>query len=212
MPGWMQGEQYVHQMAGGHHLAANGAPGRAGDDGDDDGGGGYGSDHHAAARHHPRSKRVSSASTHSGSSVPLPHAALLAFQHASAAQHAGVPRRSSQGTSGPRGAATAPAPGANSGAVPLQQALALGAAQPGAPHMVEWRLQEGGGCMEVALVLGGDVFVGRLVSRGPLANWVPPAMLQQQQGPAPPAAQPAVPTFPVKEVRRAAPQPPPNMI
>lgn len=37
-------------------------------------------------------------------------------------------------------------------------------------------------------VLGGQVYVGRLDSRGPLLNWLPPAPLQQVQAAAAPAA------------------------
>jgi hypothetical protein len=56
--------------------------------------------------------------------------------------------------------------------------------------------------MDVAVLLGGQVFVGRLSSRGPLLNWLPPSAAQQR--PAAAAAPPQPPPLDAAEQERRA--------
>ncbi|GBF88800.1 hypothetical protein Rsub_01701 [Raphidocelis subcapitata] len=177
-PGWMAAEHYVSGAGGGGGGAAaarggagggpdRGAGGSAGGGGDDDDGaassdhGGAGSGGGGGGSARRGRKRVSS--THSGSSGPAPRGTALAHQQA-----AGGLQRARSGLSN-----------ASSGAVQLQQAIAAAVSQPGVPHMIEWRTDEGRRSMEAAVVLGGQVFVGHLTARGPLVNWIPQALLQQ---------------------------------
>jgi hypothetical protein len=105
---------------------------------------------------------MSSTSGHSGSS-----------QHHHAGAHTSAAAAAPHGRCGTNSTC--------SGAAPLQQVLAAASAHPWAPQPLEWRVVEGRGTMEVAMVLGSHVFVGRLSSRGPLSNWLPPAGVQQLQ-------------------------------
>ncbi|KAI8466128.1 MAG: hypothetical protein J3K34DRAFT_485474 [Monoraphidium minutum] len=202
-PGWMDAETFVSGLAGaaGAGAAAANARGVGGDDDDE---GGSSSDHAAGARR--GRKRVSSASAHSGSTAPggAPRgggASAAALQqpslqlqhelaaHAAAAAAAGLQQPQQQQLARARSGLCQ----ASGGAVALQDALAAALAAPGVPHMIEWRTDEGREGLEVAMVLGGRVFVGRLAARGPLANWLPPAVLAQAQAAAAPPPPPAAP-------------------
>ena len=183
-PGWLDeyaaGGAAAAAVAGAVHARGGGAHGAGG--GDDEAHGGHSSDHGGAAgavggraAHGARRKRVSTASAHSGSCFPLPHSTAAALLLPAQQQHAQQPPPLFQSQRA-AGAAGAAAPG---GPLPpeLRGSLAAAAAAAAnAPNVVEWRVQDNGrGDLEIAVLLGGQVYVGRLAPRGPLLHWLPPA-------------------------------------
>jgi hypothetical protein len=188
-PGWMQGETYVGRLPGGASRAGGGGGGGA-PAGDDDDEAANSSDQGGGSARRPRKRGGSNSAANSGGSAgpAPPRGTALAAQQALAAAAAAA-----AGAAGLQRARSGLS-NASGGAVQLHQAIAAALAQPGVPHMIEWRTDEGRQSMEVALVLGGQVFVGCLASRGPLLNWLPPgaaAAAGQGGGAAAPAAAPA---------------------